>query len=460
MNTHQPRHTPKGTHGPVSAGRAASSAATTSATTKKTDRDRWRHASREQVAAHQVGRINRLLAEVVSRDGFYRRKYRSDALRITSIDDLARLPLLEKPELDAGAGTPARFHTYHRDDYVRFHRTSGTHGCPMPVMDTASDWQWWLDTWQYILDAGDVGPADVAVMAFSFGPFIGFWSANDALVQRGTMVVPGGGMSTVARLALIDQSAATIVCCTPTYAMHMAETAAAEGVDLARTPVRLLIVAGEPGGSIPAVRARIEAAWGARVLDHSGATELGPWGFGSRDGAGLHVIESEFVAELLVPGTTRHAGDGELAELVLTGLGRLGAPAIRYRTGDLVRGHRGGNKDCRFLWLDGGVIGRADDMLVIRGVNIFPTSIEQIVRLVPRVGEFRMIATRQGAMDELEVVVEDPTGDPADLAAVMEQRLGLRIPVRAVEQGSLPRFEGKAKRLEDRRKLTVGDESA
>lgn len=455
MNTNQPRPASR-PRGSVSAGPTAIPRAATT----KADRDRWRRATPGQIAAHQVGRLNRLLSEVVSKDGFYRRKYRSDALCITSIDDLARLPLLEKTELDAGDGAPARFHTYAPGDYVRFHRTSGTHGCPLPVMDTASDWQWWLDTWQYVLDAGDVGPADVAVMAFSFGPFIGFWSANDALVQRGAMVVPGGGISTVARLALIEQSAATIVCCTPTYAMHMAETAAAEGIDLTRSPVRLLIVAGEPGGSIPAVRDRIEGAWGARVLDHSGATELGPWGFGSRDGRGLHVIESEFVAELLVPGTTRPAADGELAELVLTGLGRLGAPAIRYRTGDLVRGYREGNKDCRFLWLEGGVIGRADDMLVIRGVNIFPTSIEQIVRLVPRIGEFRMSATRQGAMDELQVIVEDPSGDPTDLAAIMEQRLGLRIPVRAVAPGTLPRFEGKARRLEDRRTPVAGGESA
>lgn len=452
MNTNQPH---RSSYGPVSTGQRA----TTIAATTKAERDRWRHADPEQIAAHQVGRVNRLFSEVVSRDGFYRRKYRSDALQITSVDDLERLPLLVKSELDAGDGTPARFHTYSPQDYVRFHRTSGTHGCPLPVMDTASDWQWWLDTWQYVLDAGEVGAGDVAAMAFSFGPFIGFWSANDALVQRGAMVVPGGGMSTVARLALIEQSAATIVCCTPTYALHMAETAAAEGRDLARSSVRLLIVAGEPGGSIPAVRDRIEAAWGARVLDHSGATELGPWGFGSRDGRGLHVIESEFIAELLIPGTTRRAADGELAELVLTGLGRFGAPAIRYRTGDLVRGHRGGNGDCRFLWLEGGVIGRADDMLVIRGVNIFPTSIEEIVRLVPRVGEFRMLATRRGTMDELEVIVEDPSGDPADLAAIMEQRLGLRIPVRAVDPGTLPRFEGKARRLEDCRTSVAGEES-
>lgn len=412
----------------------------------------WRTADPEILAQHQVGKLNRLLAEVVAEDGFYRRKYRADVLRITALEDLRRLPLLEKSEIDRGDGSPAAFHTRPLTDYRRFHRTSGTSGHPMPVMDTANDWQWWIDTWQYVLDAGQVTSQDIAFMAFSFGPFIGFWSANDALLARDAMVVPAGGLGSLARLNLLQQTQATIVCCTPTYALHLAEVAVSEKIDLASLPVRLVIVAGEPGGSIPEVRSRIESAWGARVLDHSGATELGPWGFGSSDGKGLHVIESEFVAELLQPGTEKPAKEGELAELVLTGLGRFGAPAIRYRTGDLVRGYRNHDPACRFLWLDGGILGRADDMVVIRGVNIFPSSIERIVRLFPRFGEFRLVATRQGAMDELEVLVEDPTGHCADLQTVLEQRLGLRIPVRPVEMHSLPRSEAKSRRLEDRRR--------
>ncbi|XZE53812.1 phenylacetate--CoA ligase family protein [Planctomycetaceae bacterium SH139] len=414
-------------------------------------RAHWRQATRDELSQYQVARLNRVLAAAVAEDGFYRRKYHADALRITCLEDLSRLPLLEKAEIDAGDGSPAKFHTRPLTAYSRFHRTSGTHGQPMPVLDTSQDWKWWLDTWQYVLDAGRVRCEDIAMMAFSFGPFIGFWSANDALVARGATVVPGGGLSSRARLNLIAQTGATVLCCTPTYAMHLAEVAEAEGLAPRDWPVRLLIVAGEPGGSLPEVRTRIETAWGARVLDHSGATELGPWGFGSSDGKGLYVIESEFVAELLVPGSEQPAAEGELAELVLTGLGRLGAPAIRYRTGDLVRGYRNRSERCRFLWLDGGIIGRVDDMVVIRGVNIFPSSIEQIIRLFPRLGEFRLIATRQGVMDELQVEVEDPTGQIADLELVMEQRLGLRIPVRAVPPQSLPRFEAKAKRLDDRR---------
>ncbi len=414
-------------------------------------RDMLRRADRESLVAYQVERLNRLLADVVSRDGFYRKKFHADALRVTHVEDLRQLPLVTKSEIDAGDGSIARFHSFPLHEYVHFHRTSGTRGNPMPVLDTASDWQWWIDTWQYVLDAGDVLPTDVAFMAFSFGPFIGFWSAHDALAARGCMVVPGGGMNTRTRLSLIESSQATILCCTPTYALHLAEVAAQEGRDLHKLKLRKIIVAGEPGGSLPEVRHKIESLWGTSVLDHAGATELGPWGFGSRDGNGLHVIESEFIAELIKPHSNRPAANGELAELVLTGLGRFGAPAIRYRTGDLVKGYRDTNDECRFLWLEGGIQGRADDMMVIRGVNIFPTSIESIVRSFPRLGEFRLIASRERELDQLEIIVEDPDNNSDDLAKLIEQRLGLRIPIDTVEPQSLPRFEGKANRLDDRR---------
>jgi phenylacetate-CoA ligase len=414
-------------------------------------RDGLRRAPREQLVAHQVQRLNRILAEAVARDGFYRRKYHADALRVTEVEDLRRLPLLTKNEIDSGDGTPAKFHTFGPDAYVRFHRTSGTKGNPLPVMDTASDWHWWIETWQYVLDTADVMAKDIAFMAFSFGPFIGFWSAHDALTARGCMVVPGGGLSTRARLGLIESSRATILCCTPTYALHLAETAIEAGLDPRSWHVSKVIVAGEPGGSIPEVRHKIELLWGARVIDHSGATEIGPWGVGSRDGRGLHVVESEFIAELLKPGTDRPAKEGELAELVLTGLGRFGAPAIRYRTGDLVRGYRDHDPDCRFLWLAGGILGRADDMMVIRGVNVFPSSIESIVRSFPRLGEFRIVASRCGELDELSLVVEDPDENANEIAQAMEQRLGLRITVTTVKPHVLPRFEGKANRFDDQR---------
>ena len=214
-------------------------------------------------------------------------------------------------------------------------------------------------------------------------------------------------MSTLARLDLIKRTEATALFCTPTYAMHLVNVAEEHNINLAHFAVRQIIVAGEPGGSVPATRERIESAWNARLTDHSGASEVGPWGYGNREGTCLHVLEAEFIAEFLSVETGEPANEGELSHLILTNLGRQGMPILRYRTGDLVKPHWPTEGPNRFVLLEGGVLGRADDMMVIRGVNIFPSSIEQILRSFPEVVEFRLTARKRGEMDELVVEVED-----------------------------------------------------
>ncbi len=231
----------------------------------------------------------------------------------------------------------------------------------------------------------------------------------------------------------------------------MVEVATEHGVDLGSFDVKRIIVAGEPGGSLPAVRERIESAWNAKVIDHSGASEVGPWGYADSNHQGLHVIESEFIAEFQSIESGAAATEGELSELVLTTLGRAGSPVIRYRTGDLVRPNWSSNTSNNFVFLEGGVLGRADDMMIIRGVNIFPSSIEQILHSFPHVVEYRIIATKDGEMDALDVQVEDRLNEPTRIAKELQLRLGLRIEVEPVEMGSLPRFEGKGKRFIDRR---------
>lgn len=396
-----------------------------------------------------------MLREVKSRP-FYGARLADVRLPFTSLEQLRTISLLNKSDLVCEAScAPGRCFDLPRESYTRLHQTSGTKGFPMAVLDSQQDWQWWLKCWDYVLDAADVIPADVAMMAFSFGPFIGFWTANDALVHRGAMVVPGGGTSSENRIRMIIDHRCTILCCTPTYALHLVAVAEKMGVILSQTAVSRVIVAGEPGGSIPAVRKRIEQAWGARVVDHSGASEVGAWGFGSADGLGIHVIESEFIAELLRFDEQHpegvEAAEGEESELVLTGLGRLGGPAIRYRTGDVVRGFRQPHRDCRFLWLQGGVLGRADDMVVIRGVNVFPSSIESMVREISPTTEFRMTASCAEEMDQLEIEIEADEETARRLSLLMRDRLSLRIPVIPVAPESLPRFEAKANRWIDRR---------
>ena len=261
------------------------------------DRQRIQQLDRAALSQLQLEKLNALLAEVNANNALYRRKLAGCPTKLDSLDQLGQLPLTHKEELQppAGAEPFATNRTYPIEHYVRFHQTSGTRGRPLVVVDTAEDWKWWMEAWQYVLDAAEVTPADRAFLAFSFGPFVGFWSAFDALVARGTLVVPGGGLSSLARLEVMHHAQVTTVCCTPTYALRLAEVAAEHKIDLANFPVKRIIVAGEPGGSIPAIRSRIEAAWNARVVDHGGATEIGPWGFADSENRGLHINESQFL---------------------------------------------------------------------------------------------------------------------------------------------------------------------
>jgi len=403
--------------------------------------------------ALQLKRLNALLEHILPQNEFYARKLARVALPLTSFEQLVDLPLTTKQELLGAddSGDWAANLTFPPDRYTRFHRTSGTRGRPLAVLDTADDWRWWIHTWQYVLDAAELNATDRVLAAFSFGPFIGFWSAFDAIASRGAMVVPGGGAGTEARLAMIATAGVTAVCCTPSYALHMAEVAEQRAFDLAGAPVRRLIVAGEPGGSLPAVRDRIESAWNARVIDHVGASEVGPWGYADRARRGQHVIESEYIPEFFAIGGDGPAAPGEPAELVLTNLGRVGSPVIRYRTGDVVRPVWNESGANRFVLLDGGVLGRTDDMMIIRGVNIYPSSIEQILRSFDEVAEFRMTAERRSEMDALTIEVEDRLDDPRRIARRLQVQLGLRVEVQCVPVGSLPRFEGKGQRFVDRR---------
>ena len=407
----------------------------------------------ESIAAMQLEKLNRLLETILPHNSYYASKLSGIELPFTSLDALEQLPFTFKDEL-VGSSSDSDFAanlTYPIEHYARFHRTSGTRGHPLVVLDTASDWRWWIDTWQFVLDAAELGPEDRVLMGFSFGPFIGFWSAFEAAVERGCLVIPGGGLGSLARLDLIRNSRTTGLFCTPTYALHLAEVAADNKIDLAALEVRRIVVAGEPGGSIPAVRTRIETAWNAKVIDHSGASEIGPWGYADREQLGLHVIESEFIAELISLESGKAAGEGELSELVVTTLGRSGSPVIRYRTGDLVRPTWNASSENNFVLLDGGVLGRADDMMIIRGVNIFPSSIDQILHSFPEVIEYRITAHKDGEMDSLSIEVEDRLDAPERIAKELQLRLGLRIEVALVAIGTLPRFEGKGKRFVDQR---------
>jgi phenylacetate-CoA ligase len=419
---------------------------------------------RETLVSLQGRRLEKLLGYVYGRNVFYTNKLDQAGIRLPSLrlpHDLSRLPLTTKAELvaDQAANPPWGSNlTEPIVRYTRYCQTSSTTGRPLRWLDTNENWQWMLECWKAVYRAAHVDRGDRIFFPFSFGPFLAFWTAFEAGCQIGARCVPGGGMSSQLRLAMIDTIGATVVCCTPTYALRLAEVAAQDGTmsrPLAESSVRVLIVAGEPGGSIPATRQRIEQSWNARVIDHHGLTEVGPLSFECWEGPGfLHVNEGEYVCEVIDPKTLEAVPDGQSGELVVTNLGRAASPVVRYRTGDIVV-RRSERCRCSRTWarLEGGILSRADDMVNVRGVNVYPSAIESVVRRFAEVVEFRSTVSHASAMRSLSLEIEvAPSGEnrPAIAAKVSQQlreALGLTVPVHIVESGTLPRFEVKARRF-------------
>ena len=419
--------------------------------------------SRAELEARQLARFQKLLAEVLLRNPFWTSKYRAAGIEagdVRTMEDFRRFPFVTKAELveDQTAHPPYGTNlTYPLVEYSRLHQTSGTTtGQPMRWLDTPASWNWLMHCWAEIFRLIELAPEDRLAFPFSFGPFIGFWAAFEGANRLGNLCLSGGGMSSQARLRLIEDNQATIVCCTPTYALRLAEVATEEGFDLASDSVQGLVVAGEPGGSIPATRSRIETAWGARVYDHWGMTELGAIAVEPHDRrGGLTVLESEVIAEILDPQTSEPVEPGRDGELVITNLGRWGSPLIRYRTGDLVRAATDASPSGRtWLHLAGGILGRADDMLTIRGNNVFPSSLEAILRQFDEVAEYRIEIRTEREMHHLKLEIE-PIPDVADgletllarIRRTIKDRLNFHPDVIAVAPGSLPRFELKGRRF-------------
>src|SRR6266576_5090856 len=414
-------------------------------------------APRSVIEEHQLARLQHGLTQILPHNRFYREKLlqKSDAITIENLEDLSRLPFTTKRELVTDQEQYPLFGsnlTHPLSEYIRFHQTSGTSGRPLKILDTQESWDWWAECWTSVYQAAGVTRDDIVFLAFSFGPFIGFWSAYEGAKRLGALTVPGGGMDSLQRLRAIEEVGATVLVCTPSYALRLAEVAQEHGLNMRLSNVRITIHAGEPGASIPSTRDRIQNAWNARTYDHAGMTEMGAFGFACAEQQGLHVNEGEFIAEILDPNANLPVYEGQTGELVLTNLGRWGSPAIRYRTGDLVR-YGGHNCPCgrSFLHLDGGVLGRVDDMLIVRGVNVYPSALANIMHRFPEVSEYRVIVTSEGPMDEIALQVECPPHLKSAIADELHIALNLRVPIETVAPGTLPRFELKARRVDDRR---------
>ena len=348
--------------------------------------------------------------------------------------------------------------TFAQSSYSRVCRTSGTSGKPMFWLDTPESWDAMLDNWRRVYDVCGVTAESRILFAFSFGPFLGFWTAFEAATGMGCLCVPTGGFSSASRLDLMREAEIDVLCCTPTYALRLAEVAAEQGVDRGALAVRTILVAGEPGGSVPSVREHISSLWGgARIRDQHGMTEVGPVSYPCpAEPDVLHVMESSYLPEVIDPESDGSVEDGETGELVLTTLDRIGSPLLRYRTGDVVRAvHRNpcvcGTAE---LTLEGGILGRSDDMVCIRGVNIWPSAIDEVVRSIEGIAEYQVIVDASSSLPGLHLRIEpDPAvNDRSALQQLLQANLkhvtSLRVPVELAESGSLPRHEFKARRWE------------
>jgi phenylacetate-CoA ligase len=394
-------------------------------------------------------RVAELVQRIVATNPFQRAR-----LGARPSSELAALPPTTTEELVADQAAHPPFGTnltYPLEAYTHLHQTSGTTRHPLRVLSTAADWEWASACMARVFSEAGIGRDDRLALPFSFGPYLQFWSSYEGAREVGALLVPLGGMDARQRLATIREYRATAVVCTPTYALRLVEAARELELEDAFDSVRTVLCLGEPGASLPSTRRQIEAGWQARCLDHAGAAEVGGFAYPCVVGGGMHVNEDEFACEVLEPGGEQPVAPGGQGELVLTALGRSGFPAIRYRTGDVVEtaahpcptGHA-------HRWLPAGIVGRVDDMVVIRGRNVFPSAIEQTLREVDVVGEYRItFATEPDARDEVRILAE--VTDPQAVRELQERLrdgLGLRARVVPVMPGVLPKEQLKARRVD------------
>lgn len=391
------------------------------------------------------------LCEALASSPFWARRFSDSRLTRPSCKaDLLRFPVITKAEILEDQLRNPPLGTFATGPVTRFHQSSGTVGTPLAWGDSPQDWNRVLDIWDNLFDIAEIRPDDRFIFPFSFGPFLGFWSAFEAATRSGRFCLAAGGLSTQARIRLIERHQITVILATPSYAQHMAETATGMGVDLRQLQVRALILAGEPGANRPALRNRLETAWGARVFDHHGMTETGPVSMECARNPGiLHIADNSYLAQVLDPKSDTEVDEGEL---VLTPMDRLAMPIVRYRTGDRVRKSR---QSCQCgrtsMALVGGILGRLDDMLIIRGNNIHPEAIENWLWSQPEVKEFRIEVLESSSLTKIRLIIEvndsvGNTGIAKKIHSGFQERFLFQAEVEIRNQ-PLERFEMKARRI-------------
>ena len=380
---------------------------------------------------------------------------------IESLDDIARLPFSIKTDLRDNY--PFGLFASPMSEIVRLHASSGTTGKPIVVAYTQEDLQVWASVMLRTFAAAGIHRGDIVQNAYGYGLFTGGLGAHYGLEAIGATVVPTSGGNTDRQIMLMRDFGVTAICCTPSYFLHLIERAGELGVNLRELPLRAGIFGAEPWSQ--AMRERIEKDSGIKAFDIYGLSEIIGPGVGSECSAqaGLHIFEDHFYPEIINPETCKVLPDGEEGELVLTTLSKRAMPMIRYRTRDITHIITEPCPCGRTVRRIARVARRSDDMFIIRGVNVFPSQIESLLLEVQGVSpHYQLILTRENNLDYVEVQVEldgamfsDAIKDLQQLEQcihkVFKKNHGDTTKVRLVEPHSIPRSEGKAVRVIDRR---------
>ena len=414
---------------------------------------------------YQLDLFRKQMAYVYERAPMYKRKFDQVGVRpedIRTIEDVQKVPFTIKEELRQSQEKYPPFGDFlciSPEEGVRVFQTTGTTGIPVRSLLSKKDWYvHYYEQFMYFMYGYGITKADVMFVPFNYGLYLAWWGLQAAFEQAGVLVIPGGGQNSEDRTKNILEWKPSVICGTPTYILFLGDVAKKMGVDLSKTPVRIVITGGEPGAQVPSTKKQIETSWGAKNYDDVGSTEISNFGFECIAQQGTHVVESMFLAEVIDPGTGKSLDPGQEGELVLTNLCCESMPLIRWRMGDMVK-FDVKKCDCgrTFLRLDGGVFGRADDMFQFGGVNIFPSAIENFVRETKEFSnEYQIIAPKMGAGKHLKIRVEpsSPTlsKEKMDRAVkifkeTFKYRIGVTPDVEVAKIGELPRFEGKARRV-------------
>jgi len=425
----------------------------------------------ERLRNLQFVKFKRIFQWAYDHSKFHRALYERAGIAphdIRSLDDIRHVPKVEKSMMrEIQRKDPFPYGDalcVPLEQVSEYRQTSGTTGQPVYQADTWQDWEWWAESWAFILWAQGYRPSDRVFIPFGYNVFVAFWAGHYAAEKIGAEVVPGGVLDTQARILKIQEVRATAMMATPTYVLGMAATAKNKmGIDPASLSINKITCAGEPGASIPSTKRRMEEAWGAKVYDHAGATEIGAWSFECEaQPGGLHVNEALFLVEIEDIETGEIIDEpGKKGKMVITALDRQAQPCIRFDSKDVIEWS---SDPCpcgrTFKLIKGGVIGRSDDITKVKGVLLSPSAIEEVVRGIDGLSdEFEVVVKKKGDIDTIALKVElmpvareQQESIEKELVDQLRLKTNLRYNLEFHDYETLPRYEVKAKRFKDLRK--------